>query len=159
VRIRVSTEINSTPEQVWDLMCNAHRYPEWVTVTDRMVEAPDGPVGAGSVYREYGGIPPFKGESRWEVIEFEPTRRQVHVGDDGSMTMHLEILIEPAPNGTLLTQNLEFTPRWWLRPMAMLMWPLLMGRRGKAAIVQTQANAKRLLESAGAAAQAQGGPN
>jgi hypothetical protein len=34
------------------------------------------------------------GESEWTVTEFQPMRRPVHVGDDGSIRVHLEIDIE-----------------------------------------------------------------
>ena len=59
-------------------------------------------------YREYGGIAPFKGESTWKVTEYEPQSRQVHVGDDGAMTIALEVIIAPNENGIKLIQNLNF---------------------------------------------------
>jgi len=146
-RIIVSTEINASSPEVWDLMCDAKRYSEWVVPTDAVLEAPDGPIQAGSVYREHGGIPPFKADSEWHVTAFEPTRRQVHIGDDGTMTMTLEILIESVSTGTALTLDIDFKPRWWLLAPVSVMWALMMGRRGTEAMRQTAANFKRLAES------------
>ena len=146
--IELSTEINAAPEAVWELMCDTSSYPEWVVPTDRMLDTGEGEMRVGFVYREYGGIPPFKGESTWEVTEFEPQSRMVHVGDDGAMTINLRIEVAPTDSGARLTQRLDFKSRWWMTPISMIMWPLLMGRRGRAAIDQTQANVKERLEAA-----------
>ncbi len=146
-RIIVSTEIEATPQHAWDLMCDAKLYSDWVVPTDAVLESPDGPIERGSVYREHGGIPPFKADSEWNVTEFEPTRRQVHVGDDGTMTMTLEILIEPAASGSALTLDIDFKPRWYLLLPVSLMWVLMMGKRGTEAMRQTAANFKKLAES------------
>lgn len=63
------------------------------------------------------------------------------------MTITLEILINPHDDVVTLVQNLRFKPRWWIFPMSLIMWPALMGRRGRAAIEKTQANAKAILEA------------
>ena len=144
-----SIRIEASPEKVWPLLSDASRYDEWVTVTDRVIDAGGDQMKVGTVYREYGGIPPFKAESTWHVTEFTPYSRQVHVGDDGSMRIVLEIDLARDGEGTQFTQKLKFTPRWFMIPVAYPMWFLMMGRRGKAAIEETQANLKRLVEAAG----------
>ncbi len=144
--VEASTVIAATPEQIWELMGDPHRYPEFAEETDHMVDVPAGPVSEGYVYREYGGIPPFKGESEWRVTVFEPHRRQVHVGDDGKMTFHLSIEIEPAGDGSRLTMRVTVHPRWFLAPVSALLWPLMMRRRAQAAADGTVANVKRILE-------------
>ena len=105
-------------------------------------------MGVGYVYREYGGVPPFKGESTWRVTVFEPKRRQVHVGDDGSMTLDLTIEIDPLERGSRLTQRLKLKPRWYLVPLIIL-WPLIMRRRAQEAMDKTVQNVKRKAESSG----------
>ncbi len=145
--ISVSSDIDASAEATWELMIDTEKYTEWIEVTDEVLEVPDGGLKLGAVYREYGGIPPFKGESTWRVTEFEPYARQVHIGDDGSMTMTLEIIIQPRSDGVTFIQKINFKPRWWLIPGTLIMWSALMGRRGHAAIVKTQANAKAILES------------
>jgi uncharacterized protein YndB with AHSA1/START domain len=146
-RIEQFTQINAPVEAVWDLMSDAKRYPEWVEATDRMISAPDEPMNVGYEYEEYGGIPPFKSDSVWRVTEFEPHRRQVHTGDDGSMTMNLVIELTETESGTNLMQSIDLKSRLWMRPLAMLMWPLLMRRRGDKIMEDTGANVKKLLES------------
>ena len=62
------------------------------------------------------------------------------------MTMHLEIELGPTDDGVRLTQRLELRPRWWLWPMATVLWPLLMRGRVQEAMDRTVANAKRMAE-------------
>jgi carbon monoxide dehydrogenase subunit G len=143
-----SIDIASPPEAIWALLCDPHRYPELADPTERMLEVPDGDMGVGYVYKEYGGVPPFKGESEWRVTEFDPMRRQVHVGDDGSMTLDLEIEIASSSDGSRLTQSLELKPRWYLAPVHYILWPLMMRKRAQEAMDKTVANVKRMLESA-----------
>ena len=143
----ISTDIDATAQDIWDLIDDTSRYPEWVDPTDRMLATAEGGLKLGATYREYGGIPPFKGESDWVVTEYEPLTRQVHVGEDGAIKMTLVVELTPSQSGTRFTQSLKLTPRWWLRVTMTILWPLLMSRRGKAAIRQTHTNAKAILEA------------
>lgn len=143
-----SIEIAVTQVPVWDLVSDPRRYPEWVVVTDRMLDVPSDGLRHGATYREDAGLPPFKGESEWLVTAFEPHRRQVHLGDDGTVELELTIEIEPIVGGSRLTQTLEVRPRGMLAPLLRVMWPLVMRRRLQRDDDQTVANAKRLVESA-----------
>lgn len=62
-QVVASTQINAEPEAVWALMSDPHRYAGFVDATERMIDVPDGEFGVGYVYKEYGGIRPFLGES------------------------------------------------------------------------------------------------
>ncbi|MDX1419567.1 MAG: SRPBCC family protein [Rubricoccaceae bacterium] len=156
--VSATTDIAAPPDTIWALLCDPRGYPELADPTDRMLSVPDEPMGVGSVYREVGGIEPFKGESTWRVTVFEPMRRQVHVGDDGSMTMDLHVEIEPTAAGCRYTQRLSMTPRWYLRPVNAVLWPLMMRRRAQEAMDKTVQNVKRLAEqSAQASGVAAGG--
>ena len=148
-RVSASTQISTGPEAIWALMCDPHRYPEFADPTERMIDVPDREMGVGYIYKEYGGIRPFLGESEWQVTEFEPMRRQVHIGDDGSMTLDLEIELTPTDGGTRLTQTLVLKPRWYLAPVNAILWPLFMRKRAQEAMDKTVANAKRIAESSG----------
>ena len=148
-RVGASTQVNTGPEVIWALMCDPHRYPEIADPTERMIDVPDREIGVGYIYKEYGGIRPFLGESEWRVTEFEPMRRQVHIGDDGSMTLDLEIELTPTDGGTRLTQTLVLKPRWYLAPVNAILWPLFMRKRAQEAMDKTVANVKRIAESSG----------
>ncbi|GMQ86000.1 MAG: hypothetical protein BMS9Abin07_1571 [Acidimicrobiia bacterium] len=144
-----STEVDAGPEAIWALLCDPNRYPEIADPTERMIDVPDDEMGVGYVYKEFGGIKPFVGESEWRVTEFEPMRRQVHIGDDGSVTMNLEIDLAPTDGGTRVTQTLSMEPRWYLVPLNAILWPLMMRKRGQEAMDKTLANLKRIVESSG----------
>lgn len=148
--VTATTEIAAPPEAVWAVLDDPARYPEIADPTDRMLEVPEGPLAEGAVYREYGGIPPFKGESTWEVTAYEPHRRQLHVGDDGSATMRLDVTLEPTDGGTRYTQRLEMELRPLLRPVMAVLWPLLMRGRAQAAMDRTVENVRRVAEAAAA---------
>ena len=142
-----SIEIAAPVEPVWDLVSDPRRYPEWVVVTDRMLDVPSDGLRYGATYREYGGLAPFKSESEWLVTAFEPHRRQVHLGDDGTVEVELTIVIEPIDGGSRLTQTLEVRPRGLLGAPLRLMWSLMMRRRLQRANDQTVANVERLVGS------------
>ncbi len=146
-QVVASTEIGTGPEPIWELFCDPHRYPDYVDATERMVDVPDREFGVGYVYKEYGGVPPFLGESEWRVTEFEPMRHQVHIGDDGKMTMPLDVELTPTEGGTRLTIAISMKPRWFLAPVSAVLWPLMMRKRTQAVLDNTVANAKRLAES------------
>ena len=148
-QVTASTQINTGLEAIWALMCDPHRYAEIADPTERMIDVPDDEMGVGYVYKEYGGIRPFIGESEWRVTEFKPMRRMVHIGDDGSMTMDLEIELSPTDGGTLFTQTLKMTPRWYLAPVSAVLWPLFMRKRAQEAMDKTGANVKRIAEASG----------
>ena len=146
-QVTASSEIRAAPESVWALMCDPNRYDEWAAPTERMLDVPREEIGVGYVYREYGGIPPFKGESEWRVTEFEPIRRQVHVGDDGTMRIDISIDLQPTQAGTRMSLTVALRPRWFLAPVNAILWPLFMRKRSQESIEHTVANAKRIVES------------
>ena len=74
-----SIHVQGTSEELGRIICNPDCYPEIADPTERMIDVPDDEMGVGYVYKEYGGICPFIGESEWRVAEFDPVRRQVHV--------------------------------------------------------------------------------
>ena len=146
-RVVASTEVSAPPDVVWDLYCDPHRYPEFAHATERMLHVPDGPMGVGYAYREIGVMGPFKSEDEWQVTEFEPTRRQVHVADDGTARSRLEIDIEPTPSGCRVTQGFRVEPRGAMRVATAVMWPLFLRRLAQRAMDITVANYKEAAEA------------
>lgn len=147
-RVSTSVDIPAPPHVVWTLLCDPRRFPEFVETTDRMVYMADDEFGEGYVYREYGGVPPFKSESEWKVTVFEPVHRQVHLGDDGTMGMHLEVLVDRIEAGTRVQMNVELKPRGFMAPLAAVLWPLMMRKRAQAAMDQTAQNLKEAVAPA-----------
>lgn len=148
MRVMSSIDIEALPEVIWDLMCQPTLYPEIADPTDRMLHVPDKDMDVGYTYREHGGIGPFKSDSEWTVTEFEPKRRQVHLGDDGTMKLHLEIDVEPIESGSRLVQRLEIEPRGAMAVASKVLWPLWLRRLAQRAMDKTVANVKRMAEAA-----------
>ncbi len=140
--------IDAPLDAVWDLMNQPSRFPDFAVPTDRMLDVGDGVVKQGYTYKEYGGIPPFKSDSTWVVTEFEPKTRQVHEGDDGKMRIRLDVRIVPAGEGSRLDMTIDLKPRWYMTPVTVLMWPLMMRKRTQDAMDETAANVKRIVEAA-----------
>lgn len=147
-RVSSTVEIASGPEPVWRILSEPKRYPDYVTATEKLLDASDETVRAGSTYREYGGVPPFLGESDWVVTEYEPMTHQRHMGDDGKLRMSLDLDVQVIDDETTrLTITLGLEPRWFLALPNAVLWPLMMRKRAQKVIDDTVANAKRLVES------------
>ena len=63
------------------------------------------------------------------------------------MTFDLSTELDPTDTGTHLIQRLKITPRWYISPINVVMWPLLMRRRAQIAMDKMVQNANRLTES------------
>ena len=145
--VTASTAISASPDVVWALYCDARRYPEFAHATERMLHVPDGPMGVGYTYREIGVMGPFKTEDEWQVTEFQPKRRQVHLADDGTARSRLEIDIEPTPSGCRVTQRFGIEPRGAMKVVIGMLWPLFMRRLAQDAMERTVANYKKAAEA------------
>lgn len=147
MRLETSTDIAGSPEAVWDLFMKPDRYTEFMQPADEMIDAADGIVRSGYVYKVRGGIPPIKSDMTWTVNEFEPMSSQVHDGDDGKAKIHADWTITPTDAGSHLAHTVELRPAWYLAPVMAVMWPLLMRKRTQGFMDQTMANVKRIVEA------------
>lgn len=57
---------------------------------------------------EYGGFGPMKLENEWRIAEYDPPRRQMHVGEYGLLESELTITVDPEESGTRWTQTADF---------------------------------------------------
>lgn len=146
--LATSVVVDTGPEAIWKLMCDPATYPDYVVMTDRMVDVGNGEFGVGYEYAEYGGVKPFKGESRWTVTEFDPMRHQHHVGDDGKVKVQLDMDLVPQGESTELRMHVRLEPRWYVMPVLAVMWPAKMRRTAQTEMDETARNIKRMAESA-----------
>lgn len=149
VRIERHTVIAAPREQVWDVVNDFDRMTDWVTFADELTALSEGPVGAGTVYRETGGVGPMGGESEWGITDFEPPERQVHVGDLGIMELELTMTLEAVNGGTQFGQTIELEALPRARPLGWLLERLVIVRVMRSGLEETQANLKRLVETEG----------
>ena len=149
MRIETSTDIAGPPSAVWGLLMDPARYPEIMTPSDEITELGDGEVDEGYVYKERGGIPPIKSELTWTVAVANPEQRLATDGTDGKVHIHVEWYLTAAEEGTHLVHTMELTPAWFLKPVMAVMWPLMMRNRAQAALDETMATMKRVVEAGG----------
>ena len=99
IEVTASTRIAATPERVWELVCDTSRYAEWVAAT-AAISRTDGPASKGSTYDEVNPIVgPWRANTRWTVIEFDPPHRQVHRSEDVPFAGEWLVITEIAPSG------------------------------------------------------------
>ncbi|MGA7173473.1 MAG: SRPBCC family protein [Candidatus Dormiibacterota bacterium] len=112
--ISASATIDASPDQVWEVLNDMSRYPEWVESTLKMVRT-DGTARLNATYEELTRISgPWKAVTRWRITEFDSPRRQVHAGE-GIVTasgMSLVLEITPIGEGTQFTSTIRYTPRF-----------------------------------------------
>ena len=148
MRIDTGINIDAPAEAVWDLLMQPARYPEFATPSDEITDLGDGVVQEGYVYKERGGIPPFKSEMTWTVASVHPNERLVTTGNDGKVTIRAEWILDDRADGSHLAHYIELDPIWYLAPVMGVMWPLMMRSRAQEALDGTMANIKRIVEAA-----------
>jgi carbon monoxide dehydrogenase subunit G len=99
LHVTASAVVPAPAEDVFALLCDTARYPEWVTGTDAVTRT-DGPATEGSTYDEVNPIlGPWKSNTHWRVVEHEVPRRSVHTTGDIPLSSHFEVVMEVAPEG------------------------------------------------------------
>lgn len=146
-RIQVQIDIDIPREELWTMVNDFDRMTEWVSFADELTYLSDGEIGEGTVYRETGGVGPISSESEWEITDFEPPERQVHVGDLGIMHPELTMTFEPRDQGTRFTQTIDVTVLPSVRPLGWVLEQVFIKRAFRSGLETTQANLKRLAEA------------
>ena len=91
-------------DELWELVCDVDRYPEWVEDTLEVVRT-DGPAAQGSTYDERNRIAgPVKGSTRWTVVEHEPPRRTLHRGEGVPIAASMSVEMALRPVGAAATE-------------------------------------------------------
>jgi uncharacterized protein YndB with AHSA1/START domain len=99
IQVTASTVTSAPPAQLWELVCDTSRNPEWVA-SAAAVTRTDGPARQGSTYHEINPIMgPWRAKTRWTVIEFDPPKRQVHRSEDVPFASEYLIIIDLVPSG------------------------------------------------------------
>ena len=101
----ISTDINASPERVWEVLVDAERWHEW-TPSVTSVELIDKPIAVGgrAVIRQ-----PELPEAKFRITELEPGRSFTWAtGIPGFVFAHAKHIVEPAPGGARLKLVLRF---------------------------------------------------
>lgn len=114
--------VTTTPAQVFALLDNLPRTPEWLKPCTELRKLAPGPNAVGdrlSYSFSQGGRP---GLMQGEILERVPGSRLVCVYSDAMMEVRVEFNVLREPSGARLTHRIAITPRTWL---ARLMSPLI----------------------------------
>ena len=112
LEVTASAIAAAPPDDVFALLAQTARYPEWVTGTDAVTRT-DGPAAEGSTYDEINPIlGPWKAKTQWRVAEHQAPRRSRHETGDIPLSSHFQVVMEVAPDGdaSLVTLTLRGEP-------------------------------------------------
>ena len=99
LEVTASGIVSARPDEVFTLLSDTVRYPEWVTGTDAVTRT-DGPAREGSTYDEVNPVlGPWRAKTHWRVVEHDAPRRSVHSTGDIPLSSHFEVVMEVAPEG------------------------------------------------------------
>ena len=146
-RIVFSEHIETSAEDVWDLISDVRRGPEWVTVMKEVLHVSEEPIKEGSTYRELSKVGPSTSETEWRITKFEAPKLQVHECREKALRAVLTMTIEPEGDGVRFTQKTEYKMMPDLRPFGWLLETLFAHRMIKKELGRTIKNAKSILES------------
>ncbi len=102
--------IRRDPEDVFEFVADFSQVPTWNYAIRSTQQVTPGPVGLGSTFRQVRSIPAVA-EEEFEVTAWKPGRRVAITGDFGPFSGTLTYQVEPASAGTLLTNDVELSPR------------------------------------------------
>lgn len=94
--VETVVQIDASPEQVWAVMSDVERWPEWTASVERAERLDEGPLRVGSRARlKQPRFPPVV----WEVTEVEPGRSFSWTARNVGVTSIGEHRIAPNPSG------------------------------------------------------------
>jgi uncharacterized membrane protein len=100
--------VAAPPDEVWSLISDLERGPEWSLVTLECKLTSGGPPGLGSTYRSVSKFVASRVTTEHEIVEWEPASRIVSKVTKGGESTFTQ-LCEPEGEGTVLTMINEFS--------------------------------------------------
>ncbi len=130
-------------DEVFAFLADFGNIPAWNYAIEQTTKTSPGPAGVGATYRQTRTLPRRSDES-FEVTVFTPPSRLAIKGQVGPFNASSSYLLEPAADGTRLTNDVELEPSSaLLRPFGPLAIPAV-----KAAVARNLGTLKQLLEGA-----------
>jgi uncharacterized protein YndB with AHSA1/START domain len=108
-RVRASIEIDAPPERVWDVVMDADRLGDWVTIHRGTEEASDRPLRDGSTVRQKLCLRGVNFHVRWTVEEARAPKLAVWEGRGPARSKaHTVYRLSPSDGGTRFDYENEF---------------------------------------------------
>jgi len=111
--------IERPPNEVFGFLAQFENLPLWNYAISETRKIDGSAVGVGSRYRQTRTIPAPSQET-FEVTAFEPDRRLAIRGDLGPFASEVTYLLDPAGNGTTITNTMNLRSAGPLRLIAPL---------------------------------------
>jgi uncharacterized protein YndB with AHSA1/START domain len=109
--VTVSIQIPAPPAAVWDLVMDAHRLADWVTIHRRLVSADDGPPREGYEMEQQIHMRGVTLDVHWKLIECDAGRHAVWQGRGPARSKaRTEYSLTPHDGGTKFDYLNEFRP-------------------------------------------------
>ncbi len=144
--------IAAPPEEVWALISDLERGPEWSVVTLECTLTSDGPPGLGCTYRSVSRFVASKITTEHEIVEWVPPRKMVTRAIKGAESTFVQTC-EPQGEGTVLTMRNEFSVSSGLPgPIAERL-----ARQVAGTLAKELARIKQVVEQGGASESSEGG--
>jgi len=99
MRVEHSARIAAAPEDIFDVLTDASRLEQWVTIHERLVAAPLGPLKKGSELTQLLKLAGRGFKVHWTVVESDRPRRVVWSGR-GPVRSKASVTYELDPDGT-----------------------------------------------------------
>lgn len=127
-QVSSSIHIAAPVERVWEAFSDPYGWPEWIEGTEAMLSVEGEPLAEGSSYRERSVVMgPWKSQSRWKVVQFQPHTLQVHEGHlPGVGNLVLTVGFESVSEGTRFSMDFRYDTM--LGPLGALLDRLMMKR-------------------------------
>ncbi len=99
MRIERSLDFAATPEEIYDVITDASRLKDWVTIHEELVEAPSGSLKKGSQLTDRLKLAGRCFTVDWTVVQSHRARRVVWTGR-GPVRSKASVTYELEPSGT-----------------------------------------------------------
>lgn len=146
-KVEIEKKINAPRDKVWKFISDIEKVPEWVVVTQAMLDTTDNPVREGTVYREESKIGPKESVTEWKVIRFDPPSIQIHECNEPDLKAILTMRVADNMDGTsTLHHTTEFQMMPNFRPFGWVLETLFIKRLMEKNLNRSVDNCKRLIE-------------
>lgn len=149
VEISESTFVRASPQEVWDFLSDAGRYPEGIYFVREVFDISPGPMREGWVYHERAKPGPMESVSEWTVTRFDPPVVQVHEGSMPEMEAALTMRLTPKDEGTYWKHSMRFRMLPAFRPLGWVLERTIVKRKMAADFRKILAAARGLIEGDG----------
>lgn len=143
--VTASIPIAAAPEKVWEVVMDARRLGEWVTIHRRLLHADDGPPRVGFRMDQQIHMRGVSLDVHWELVECRPCRLAVWEGRGPARSRaHSEYRLREEDGGTRFDYRNEFHAP--LGPVGAIVSRALVGGMPERAAGRTLERLRTLLE-------------